>query len=256
MTATVRDWLPSGAANCAAVRDLIQGAVASWAEQWFVRAEARATGFEARTGAAPGSGWFAGGQVAVAPAGPGLPRLACLALGAPADRPVLSEADRDILDHLAKTIARDLGTALETALHLGKADRPRRAGEEPMDGDGGLAFDVADSAGQILLRAAIPGHALVPVRKGAIKARRRRRPVLAPLGRSADATRVRVEARLGAVSLPLGEVARLSVGDVIVLDRRIVDGAELALGACGRPLGRGEILPGETGLSLILLPQD
>lgn len=257
MSLRVREWVPAEALEGPAVRRLVGQAAAAWAPKWFARAEVAAAGFETRKSAARrAAGWQVGRAVGVALSSPEAVRLAGLALGAAPERLVLSEADREIIGRLAAAIAGDLADTIEAALGLDPAAAEARAEvDDPFAGDGGLLFSVDDGGDRPLLHVAVPSAALVPFCKSGISPARRRPPPLARLGAAVDSTAIRVEARLGAAVLPLGELAALAAGDVLILDRAIEDGAELALQVSGRPFARGAIVPGDADLSLHLLPQ-
>jgi hypothetical protein len=258
MSLHVREWLPAEAMDSGAVRGLVDKALASWSPKWFARAEVAAAAFEQRRGAAArrAPGWQMSGVVGAALSSSETVSLAGLALGAEPERLVLSEADRDIIGRFATEIAGDLAAAIEDALGLDSPEEglPVQV-EDPFAGDGGLQFSVADHGGRPLLHIAIPSAALIPFRKSAIAEARRRGPPLARIDRAFETTAVRVEARLGKAVLPLGDLARLAAGDVVILDRAIGDGAELALRSSGRPFARGAIVPGDAEISLLLLPQ-
>jgi hypothetical protein len=258
MSLRVREWLPAEAAGSAAAHRLVREAVALWGPKWFARAETRAAGFETRTDAAarrPG-GWRTAGAVAVSLAGSETVRLAGLALGAEPERLVLSETDRDLIGGFTAAIADDLAATIEAALGLGPAEAEAQiAVEDPFAGDGGLLFAVNDRDERPLLQVAIPAAALVPFLKAAIAPARRRGAPLARLGGAFESTAVRIEARLGAVTLPLGDLAGLAAGDVLILDRAVEDGAELALRPSGRPFAQAAITPGDSKLSLLLFTQ-
>lgn len=258
MSLNVREWLPAEALEGGAVRRLVGEAVGQWAPKWFVRPEVAASGFEARKGAAarrPG-GWQVGKAVGTALAASETVRLAGLALGAAPDRLVLSEADRDIIGRLTAGIAADLAATIEAALGVDQpgAEAPVET-DDPFGGDGGLLLSVNDGGDRPILHVAIPAAALVASRKAAIPTTRRPTAPLAQLGGAVDATAVRVGARLGSAILALGELADLAAGDILVLDRAIEDGAELALLPSGQPFARVAIVPGDSEVSLLLLPQ-
>lgn len=258
MSLHVREWLPGDATASAAVRRLVGEAVGIWSPKWFARAEARAAGFEARQGAAARrpAGWQAANAVSTSLAASETVRLAGLALGAEPERLVLSEADRDLIGSFTASIADDLARMIESALALDRDAAAAPASvEDPFGGDGGLQFTVNDQDDRLLLQVAIPAAALVPFLKAAIAPSRRRPAPLARIGDTFESTAVRIEARLGAVTLPLGDLAGLAAGDVLILDRAVEDGAELALRPSGRPFARAAIIPGDSEISLLLSPQ-
>lgn len=251
MNGEVRDWLPAGALDAPAVRRALGEAVLSWSDRWFPGARLVASGFEARRPGAPlpASGWQSYGTQTALAADP--LRLAGLALGTRPEGLVLSEVDRDILGRFTTRIAADLACALDRT--IGR-DPPEAVDAEPTTDNplpqGGLLFAVADGAGAPVLHGAIPLAALVPFRKSVLPAGRRPRPALARLGRATSATAVRIEARLGAAVVALGDLAALGRGDVLILDRAIDEGAILALPRSGRPFARAAL--GERGAEVSL----
>ena len=255
MSSNVREWLPAEALDGTAVRRLVGEAVALWAPNWFARPDVAAAEFKACRGAAArrATGWRVARAIGTALPSSETLRLAGLALGAEPERLVLSEADRDVIGRFTASIAGDLAGAIEAALGLDPLEAGFSAeADDPFAGDGGLQFSVTDRRDRPLLHVAIPSAALVPFRKGAISPTRRRASPLARLDRAFEATAVRVEARLGKAVLPLRELAGLAVGDVIILDRAVDDGAELSLRSSGRPFARGAIMPGDAEVSLLL----
>jgi len=258
MSPGVREWLPPGAIDCAAVRRLAADAVGAWSPKWFARAEARPVAFAARPGAAGccAPGWRVGHAVGTALSASETLGLAGLALGAEPERLVLSETDRDVIGRLAESMADDLAVAIEFALGLDPdAAAAAAPAADPFHGGGGLQFGVAGPGDRMLLQVAIPAASLVRFRKGAIPSAARRGAPLARMDRAFEATPVRVAAGLGKADLPLGALASLAAGDVIIFDRAIGDGALLSLGSPGRPFARGAIMPGDAAISLLLSSQ-
>jgi hypothetical protein len=256
MSAESRLWLPAGALDCARVRAAAGDAVEAWSRKWLAGARAAAGRFEVGAGAAPGRGaqWRVHGPgIALAASAAETVRLAGIALGADAERLVLSQVDKDIIGRLAAAAAADLARGLEAAFGLGpgEAGEPASA-EDPFKGAGGLVFTAADGQSRPLIHAAVACSAIVPFAKAGIRMDKRRRPPPTRLNRAIGATGIRIEARLGSAALGLGEVAGLAVGDVLILSRTIDEGIGLALAPAGRPFARGEIDPGCETLSLIL----
>lgn len=257
MSAIVRDWLPLETADSARIRTLAGEVVDSWSRKWLA-ANAAAAGFEVRRGKAPPhpGGWRRpGAAIGIALGAAEMIRLAGAALGPAPERFVLSEVDRDILSRFTATLAADLAQAVEQALGFAPAGTEGSACADPLADAGGLLFDAVDSQGRVLAHVAIPHDALVPTLKAAIRPRRRGLPPAARLSQAYGATAVRIEARLGAAALPLGEVAALAPGDVLILDRTIEEGAAVSLAGSGKAFARGVIDASAHALSLILSSQ-
>lgn len=255
MSAAVRDWLPPETAGSARVRALLGEAVETWSRKWLA-AGAEAAGFEVRRNAPPQpGGWrVPGAAIAIALGAPEMIRLAGPALGVVPERFVLSEVDRDILSRFTATLAADLAETLELALGIEPVAARAGPSADPFAG-GGLVFEAVDGQQRVLAHGAIPLAALVPAVKAAIRPRRRAQPPVARLAHAFGATAVRIHARLGEAALPLGELAALAPGDVLVLDRPVDDGAAIALAGAGKPFARGAIDASARNLSLILSPQ-
>jgi flagellar motor switch/type III secretory pathway protein FliN len=258
MSGSVRDWLPHEALDAAPVRNLVAGAVEAWSRKWFGNGGLAATDFEALPsgGRCRASGWrIYGSTIALAAGVPAMLPLAGLALGAEPARLILSEVDRDIIGRFASRIAADLALSLEQALGLDPAGSDEAAIEDALP-DGGLLFTLIDGAGATVLHGAIPAPALVALRKSTLPPARQSRSPMGRLARAIGATPVQVEARLGAASLGLGELAGLVPGDVLILDRPVAAGASLALHRSDRIFASGAIADRGESLALLLSPPD
>ena len=254
MIGRIRDWLPLGAATGPRVRDALERAVDDWSGKWFAGARVQLGAVEPRCGGAPrlASGWL------LNPAGVAVPvdgtesiRLAGLALGAEPEGLILSEADLDILGRLSTEILGDLATALASAVGL-----PEGTGEppspcvDPLEGDAGIVLRILDARGRGLAQATLSLAAIVPFLKASIPAEVS--PGLARIDGAIGRTRTRLDIRLGETRLSLGELAGLSSGDVIVLDRTIEEGADVALAVANAPaFARATLEPEEGGTRLI-----
>ena len=252
MSGEARPWLPVAALDAPAVRRALGEAVESWSDRWFPGARLAAAGFAVRAAGAPlpAPAWLSYGTAAALAADQ--LRLAGFALGTKPKGLVLSEVDRDIIGRFTTRILADLAGALDRAIGRDPpAGETETLTDDPLP-DGGLAFTVADGTGAPVLHGAVPLAALVPFRKSLLEPARRPRPALARLGRSIGATPVRLEARLGAAAVALGELAALAPGDVLILDRAIEQGASLALPQSGRCLARAAIAERGPEISLTL----
>ena len=251
-------WLPRGAMDAPAVRRLVSGTVEAWSRTWFAAGALAAAGFEAlpRGASKPAPDWRVYGRtVALAPCGSALIPLAGLALGAEPERLVLSEVDRDIIGRFTTRIAADLALSLERALGLdAPGEAAEAAVEDPLAG-GGLAFALENGVGTPLLRAAIPLPALAGFVKAQLPPARRPQAPIGRLARAIGATPIRIEARLGRTIVPLGELAGLAPGDVLVLDRPVARGAGLALDRTERTFADAAIAERGDCVALLLSSQ-
>lgn len=236
MTGRVRDWLPLLAATGPRVRDALERAVDDWSGRWFASARLSRNTVEPRSAGAPRltSGWLLYDDAVALPAErPDALRLAGAALGADPEGVVLSEADRDILGHLATEILADLAATLARSLGLAESNgAPPVPSMDPLEGGPGIVLQVFDANGRALVQAALSLGLLVPFLKAKIPARSA--PALARIDGALGRTSTRLHIRLGDTRLSLGELADLSAGDVVILDRTIEAGAQVAIGA-----GRG-----------------
>jgi hypothetical protein len=255
MSRAAQEWIPAEAMRAGPIRRAIGAAVDEWSRRWFAGTALSADRFEARDGAPEaGPAWRGpGGAVALAAGIPERTRIAGLALGAEPEGLVLSEVDRDIIGRFAATIVDDLACALETAFGVAADEEIGR--EDALAGDR-LAFTVTDNAGGAVLRGAVARPVLALFLKAALPAPRRRGAPAARLGRAIGATRVRLEARLGGARLALGELAGLAPGDVLMLDRPVEAGADLALAGAGRGFASGAFVDGGETVSLLLSTPD
>jgi flagellar motor switch/type III secretory pathway protein FliN len=252
MSGQVREWLPLGALDGPRLRDLVEAAVAGWSGRWFARRPAAAAGFEACAGAAAEPGWRRRGSgLAFAAGAAETAGLADLALGADIAQLVLSEVDRDIVDRFTGRLVLDLAAEIERALGLAATGEDDAAIGDPLDGDGGLRFHAADAHQRPLVRFALPRTLLAPLCKAALPPCADG-PAMAPLLRAVGASPIEIGTRLGRAAVPLGEFAALAVGDVLILDRPVEDGAELVLAPAALAFGRGAIDAAGPGLSLVL----
>ena len=259
MSGSVEAWLPREAMDAGPVRHLVAAAVEAWSGKWFATGRLAASGFEASHSGAScrASGWRVyGSAVALAVGAPATIALAGLALGAAPGRLVLSEVDQDIIGRFTTRIAADLALSLEQALGLDPTGRGGDVAVEDALPRGGMVFTLADGAGAPVLNGAIPTAALVTFLKSTLPPARRARSPMSRLSRAIGATPVQVEARLGATTLPLGDLAGLVPGDVLVLDRAVAAGAGLALFRSDRTFANAAIADRGESLALLLSPQN
>jgi hypothetical protein len=259
MTGDARDWLPTSALNGEGVRRCLADAVDRWAGKWFARLAVTMSRPDLRSGAAPEQpqSWQRyGSAVAMAASSSDLTRIAGFALAASPERLVLSEVDRGIIGRFTTAVLADLAAQLEQALGADAGEEcPAVPVEDPFGGGGGLLFDLSEGYKRPLLRCAIPLAPLVGFRRSIIPASAARRAPIAPISRAVARTRLRVEASLGEAILPLGELAGLAVGDVLILDRAIEGGIGLTAGPHRSGIARGHFAASEGPISLNLSPE-
>lgn len=255
----VRDWLPADALDCAAVRDVAAAAAESWSQKWFAAAGLSVADFGVRLFGASRDlpDWRVHPSgIALAGATRDMLRLAGLALGVAPDALVLSEVDRDIISRFTSCVAADFALSLTRAFGLdAPAEGEVRSAADPLP-DGGLFLTLVDGTGNIVLHCALPAAMLVPFIKTAHGPPRARRAPTTPLSQALAASPVGIEAWLGDATMPLADFAALNRGDVLMLDRPLEHGVELAFSCSGRTFARGALAEGDAAVSLILSPQD
>lgn len=252
MSAQVRNWLPPEAAIAPRVRDALEGVVDAWSGKWFPGIRAELSRVEAYATGRAGDWLVHCGAVALPVDGPEAIRLAGLALGADTENLILSEPDRDIVGRFAAVMLADLAATLSSVIGLGPggADAPVPT-PDPLAGESGIELHICDAAGRPLVRAVIPLSALVPFIKAGIPARRG--PELARIDGPVGRTATRLDIRLGGARLSLGDLAGLSAGDVLVLDRIIETGASVSLSTGERTPFAGAILEPDCGTTRLIL---
>jgi hypothetical protein len=252
------DWLPAGAARTPALRAILAAALETWSARWLGAATLILTDvetIEADACAAPlDGGWtIHHDKVAIAASRPQVRRLAGMAVQAPVEALVLSEADADLLDAFAERMLTDLSASLELAFGgaAGENGPPRRV-IDPFGTQGGLLASAAIGCGEPLVQFALPMGLWAGALRTSLALGRRPAVPLPPVSPVVAETRIAVEALLGRAVLRLGEVVALAPGDLIVLDSSVEGGAELLLAGSGRPLARGTLTAAADRLALAL----
>ena len=219
-------WIPPGALTSRAVSDLIDTIVAAWSERWFA-AQRCAAGVVMQAGAGrprvvPGDSqelWGESGAVSVQINARGRTLLADHALRR-ANGEIVAEDDQPLLAIFTHRIAEDLIGEIEAVIGFKAA----------ANGDARLGawVTVRDTKEQELLSVCFATDACRQIIRRAAGAPR---PALALDHRteSLGEVRIPIEARAGAAVLGLQALAQLGPGDVIILDRTIEAGIELAL---------------------------
>lgn len=228
MTAQAFEWLPDEAFGDPALTGLFRGPVDAWAGEWFVSAKPSVQ--RGREAVQSGVQRFQHGAITLAMTGPGKRRLLEAVLGVDLAQQSLTEADRHILDVLAKDVVEDLGGRLESELGAKDVQATGR----------GVAISVGVRNDE-LLALYCPRHLLVPLLKKQIAPAVSRRGGLSGRMKALGAMPVTVEAVLGRADLAISELEDLSEGDVLVLDRDLNDAAELRVAGSERAFARGKM---------------
>lgn len=246
MSSEVTDWIPIGLAEHESVQSVLREAIAAWSDAWFPGRSLRVCAtLPTLDEAAPweGAPWRTWGEaVAISCPRKALSRLAERALDAKLDQLTIGDVDRQIIQAFEGRIIGDLAQRLDAALDVTTAPdaRPRTL-DAPFGGLGGLVLGVGEGQGAQLLSVAIPMKTLAPLCRALFPPAS---PALARLDKLTEAlkpTAVPLEASLGRIGLSLADLRDLCVGDVLVTDVAIDDGAILRL-ADGEPLARADMI--------------
>lgn len=245
-----QDWLPAEASERGVVRAAVETVIAGWASHWFGRGELRL--FEwalAETGRpVDPAAWRS--------CGPGLEvccplraasRLAGLALDVRLEGMDLGERDRLLVSAFARRIVDELVERLRR-LFVGDAET---VASEPRPDERRITASIADGS-DVLISVSVSTALLLGLTRRTLPAlpapARIAGDRLSALGRSA----VRLEVTLGTAMLSLAEAKGLACGDVLVLDRRLADPAELSLASSADVIARGVLTEDDGRMALVL----
>ena len=245
-----QDWLPAEASERGAVRAAVETVIAGWASHWFGRGDLRLFEWALAERGRPVD------PAAWRPCGPGLEvccpvraanRLAGLALDARLEGMDLGERDRLLVSAFARRIVDDLVERLRR-LFVGDTETVQTVARPD---DRRITASIADGS-DVLISLSVSTALLLGLTRRTLPAP----PVaariagdrLSALGHSA----VRLEVTLGTATLSLAEAKGLACGDVLVLDRRLADPAELSLASSADVVARGVLTEDDGRLALVL----
>lgn len=240
-----RAWLPKDAFSLEAVGACLAQPVTVWAERWFVRAPAaiaavRMDAAGAATPAQPGT-VTEGVNAVLELGGHGKRRLLEAALDVDLTAQTLGDGDRRLLDEFARAIVRDLAASLD-AVPLTGSD----------DGAAATVVCTITVAGHDVLSLRVPDCALATMIKAAMTQADAAKPVLARRSDALKRTTLTVLGHLGRAELAIDELESLSIGDVLILDRPLVEPVELRLAGNEAPLARGRLSQDSGAISIQL----
>lgn len=227
---TAQPWLPPTALFDGALTSAVAMEVESWRARWV----ASPAPFSVRLNACNGSdvlppqGWrTACGTLRLHADTRMRLRIVASALQSRRAAHASTAVDKAFLDALSEKVCRDL---LDRHAELFGA----AAGSQPLSPDSRadeppalMRFCIAGPGGTLGFMTVTAG--------AAARARRRlarstaQRPPLEPRRRAVTACHIRVGARVGAGRVSASDIASLAVGDVLVLDKRMVDALEVTL---------------------------
>jgi len=209
------------------VREPLVSVVAQWSACWFVGDYATVTSLKISPGAARNEsddgGWRLHRKAIAARSEPeALSRMTDRALDTDTRDLMLNDNDKTLIKALECRLVEDLVERLELAFGVvgGENGGDRRV-RDPLANGGGVLATLVDLSGRDILSVALPCHVVVPHIKSTLS------PSLLPQEAPKSLTTafgnvpMMIEALVGSAQLTLAELADLSVGDVLVLDRAI-----------------------------------
>ena len=233
----VRSWLPAEAIQ-RGVRDVaLRTCVREWASSWFAVEQADLTGdpvASPQPSKGRGASWHLADGVALALAEDADTRVAALMFGTPDDVTSLTVADRVALDTAAETCITDLRARLVSALRLGSGATWRAGAQAPDASADWWTWRVTDRRGGTLLEIALSEDLIIKRIRAALAPVAARS--LSSLAAALSDQQVTVSALVGRSRLTTTELAGLSCGDVLVLDRDIDAAIEVAVEHRPKPL--------------------
>ncbi|WP_375397071.1 FliM/FliN family flagellar motor switch protein [uncultured Sphingomonas sp.] len=248
-----RSWLPEAAVARAARAVPLGAAVHDWSATWFAGRQAMVAGdpaFGRGVDLARDTAIGIDDMLAMLMPDQTGTVVASLMFGAPDDPDALTPADRDALLTASERCLADLRTRLAETFGM-SLDVPWRPMTAPAADIGWRTYRVdADGLGP-LLRVAASDALIARWRRGTLPAVEARDPLGALAAALADQS-VAVSAFVGRCGLTASELATLSAGDVVMLDRAIGEPVELSVDA-GRGPMRGTIRQLDDRLQLTIV---
>lgn len=254
MIGCARDWLPVEAAATEAVRAMLEACVAEWSNKWVKEGRFELLGLELakEPDSAFHHGWqFPGGPVGVAMEDEAS-RLAALPIGAKPGTLNFSKTDLRIVQDFGRMLMADLVAIVEGSLPAAStAGAPSTSILDVFEGGGGVLVDVG-TPGSPMLKLAIPMWALAQLCKSSVGQSSRSKEGMGTLVKALGETRLAVTCSVGQASVPLGDLAELSCGDVLILDRTVEEGALLAVTDSDGALARGALSEAGGAISIVI----
>jgi flagellar motor switch/type III secretory pathway protein FliN len=237
--------LPPGVAARDPVRSNVSAAVDDWSGRWFAKRRPRLSEFEAVAGAprSEDAGWLVfRAAIAVACNKSASSRLTNWALDAGPEPLEPTETDQELMASFRRQMLDDLLQTVEAALGItGSGPAAPTSVKNPFWPTGGALATVSDDRGSPLLQLAIPSQAVMALCRMSLPARSPAGVPLSPMRGALNDEIINVEATLGAVELPLQDLRRLTPGDIVVLDRALIDPIDLSVCDSGEVIGRATL---------------
>lgn len=236
MKEVTQDWLPAGVLGDHAISEWFDGLIKGWSQRWFI-GERCSAGSIAQAGTARLRSGPSdveeirsdAGVVSVCIGSRGRGLLLDHALRRASDE-IVADGDRPLLDAFAQEIISDLLREIETGLDC-------KASSARLDTVAWLVM--RDTKEQELLSLRLTAEARRALIRRAFGEPREARG-LEHRGEALGELSVAIEARAGTATLGLGQLEQLALGDVIILDRTIDSGVEIAVKG-GRALALAEL---------------
>lgn len=246
MTRRCWDWLPDTALISDQTSAAIDAELSAWSQKWFADFALERQRLEPSSPVGPVFGTWSGIQVQITERT--RTRLTGLALDVTLERLELSDDDQAAVDALSSEMLRTLADSLAEALSGGAALADDDKG-------GVLNLQLCDSAGDRLVTLALPRALIATARRRALPPRRMKRQArLVSFRLALKSQPVRLEARLGQVSLSLGDTRSLSTGDVVVVSRPLDEPFDVVLGDTGRVIACAALVDAASPRSISLQP--
>ena len=234
MTQGWRPWLPEGALSGGRVERMLDALFGQWSDKWLAGSSLHALAGLASSGAIElaqhgDAEWhYSDHGVAVSLPETGRTALAEMMLEVAIDGASMTVADRQVVERLVAGSIDDLCARLGQMLKLPGESRWRTGRAGALHWDEARVWDFGIDDREPLIRLFIEDHLLVGMVKASLPPVQAAAPLKSVVTGLADQP-VSVSALLGRCQLSLSELADVSEGDVLVLDRALGEPLELAL---------------------------
>ena len=219
MSADARPWFPPGTLELASVRRAVAGHIERWSARWFAQGHVRlhrirpADAIARRPDDGPAR-HCGGSRICATLRGGDLLAALVLDLDAAEARP--TPTDRTLLAPFVDEMLDDLLNGLKEI-----------ASPAPF-GDPAATIELSDGGGRVLCSIHLDRASIVALVKAALPSQRSARSTLSSRAEALAPTRVALEMRVGGAEVPIHALRALGPGDILVLDRAIAQGLDVA----------------------------
>lgn len=248
-----RDWLPDVALYDGSLTSAVASLVDKWRIRWIRTPIKLAVRIDAKVGERhlSASGWTSDcGNLSYFADDRARMRLAASILNSKRVTASPSRTDGILLDRLTDKAIADLMGTLAELFAVRATVQP--IGETPSSSEtlsSALKFVITGPAGIVGVILASP-DAAAAARKRLVKTDRRPHPALQPRANGIAQQPVYVGVRVGSGVVTAADLATLSIGDILILDRRVDETPEMVIN--GRPTADPDIRLGRDGARLFL----